>query len=57
MVKIMENPIKMDDLGVSLYLEISYPSYSYPESRKNLSPGGFLQFLRSVLPTRPFCQT
>ncbi len=53
----MENPIKMDDLGVSLYLEISYPSYSYPESRENLSPGGFLQFLRSVLPTRPFCQT
>ena len=31
MVKIMENPIKIDDLGVPLFLETPiYPPYSIP---------------------------
>ena len=34
MVKIMENPIKMDDLGVPLFLEI--PIYLRKEKRKDI---------------------
>ena len=32
MVKIMENPIKIDDLGVPLFLETSTYKYTIPES-------------------------
>ena len=54
MVKIMENPIKMDDLGVPLFLETPiYPPYSIPFMVYYNSVVFHLIFFYSKQPVRP----
>ena len=51
MVKIMENPIKMDDLGVQLFLEtpIYIHRHPQPSTHKPASPGD-LQWVSEKFP-------
>ena len=47
MVKIMENPIKMDDLGVPLFFET--PTYAFWGPAKGKDPLPIIIFVRSEL--------